>query len=42
MPIAWEELDIIAPDGVNMQDALLRISGDDPWEDFYQINQQLK
>lgn len=36
MPIAWDELDIVAPDGINMTDALSRIGGnDDPWKDFY-------
>ena len=42
MPIAWDELDTVAPDGVNMADALLRISGNDPWKDFFQNNQMLK
>ena len=42
MPITWKELDTVAPDGVNMSDALLRVSGNDPWEDFYKTNQQLK
>ncbi|MDD3654624.1 MAG: DNA ligase D [Desulfotomaculaceae bacterium] len=42
MPIAWDELDTVAPDGVNMKDALLRIGRDDPWKDFFRNNQQLK
>lgn len=42
MPITWEELDTVAPDGVSMADALSRIEGNDPWKDFFQINQQLK
>lgn len=42
MPITWEELDTVAPDGVSMTDALSRIDGNDPWEDFFKINQQLK
>ncbi|MGI6120469.1 MAG: DNA ligase D [Desulfosporosinus sp.] len=42
MPIAWDELDTIAPDGVNMAEALRRIGGDDPWKDFFQNNQRLK
>ncbi|QHQ63336.1 DNA ligase D [Anaerocolumna sedimenticola] len=42
MPIDWEELDTVAPDGVNMEDALRRIRGNDPWKDFFQNNQQLK
>lgn len=36
MPIAWDELDTVAPDGINMADALLRIGGNDPWKDFFQ------
>lgn len=42
MPITWEELDTIAPDGVTMADALTRINGKDPWNGFFQINQRLK
>jgi bifunctional non-homologous end joining protein LigD len=42
MPIAWDELDTVAPDGISMSDALLRIAGDDPWKDFYQNDQMLK
>jgi len=42
MPIAWDELDTVAPDGVNMAEALQRIKGNDPWHDFFQNTQQLK
>ncbi|WP_326909114.1 DNA ligase D [Sedimentibacter sp. MB31-C6] len=42
MPIRWDELNKVAPDGINMNDALLRISGPDPWEDFFKNNQMLK
>jgi bifunctional non-homologous end joining protein LigD len=42
MPIAWDELDKVAPDGVNMAEALGRIGGNDPWQDFLRNNQQLK
>jgi len=42
MPIAWAELDMVAPDGVNMAEALRRIGGNDPWQDFFRNNQQLK
>jgi bifunctional non-homologous end joining protein LigD len=42
MPIAWEELDTVAPDGVDMADALSRIRGADPWEDFFRTGQQLR
>ncbi|ROR25808.1 ATP-dependent DNA ligase LigD phosphoesterase module /ATP-dependent DNA ligase LigD polymerase module [Mobilisporobacter senegalensis] len=42
MPISWDELDTIAPDGINMEDAILRISGNDPWQDFFKNNQMLR
>ncbi|SPF41582.1 DNA ligase D [Candidatus Desulfosporosinus infrequens] len=42
MPIAWDELDTVAPNGVNMAEALRRIGGNDPWNDFFRNNQQLK
>ncbi len=42
MPIAWEELDTVAPDGINMAEALSRIGGKDPWNGFFQNNQMLK
>lgn len=41
MPIAWHELDKIAPDGIDMGEALKRISGKDPWIDFFNTKQQL-
>ena len=42
MPIAWSELDTVAPDGIDMADALRRIGGVDPWKDFYRNEQRLK
>ncbi|HWQ79667.1 MAG TPA: DNA ligase D [Anaerovoracaceae bacterium] len=42
MPITWGELDTVAPDGVDMADALSRINGDDPWNGFFQTDQRLK
>ncbi len=42
MPIAWEELDYIAPDGIGMKDAILRMEKDDPWKDFFQNDQMLR
>ena len=42
MPISWDELDTVAPDGIKMADALIRIGGNDPWKDFFQNNQMLK
>jgi Predicted eukaryotic-type DNA primase len=42
MPISWEELDTVAPDGVHMADVFTRIGGADPWKDFFEIDQRLK
>jgi len=42
MPITWEELDAVAPDGVGMRDALQRIEGGDPWEGFFTNEQRLR
>ncbi|MGE5613366.1 MAG: DNA ligase D [Bacillota bacterium] len=42
MPITWEELETVPPDGVDMAGALARISGDDPWKDFFLVDQRLK
>ena len=42
MPIAWDELDTVASAGDDMTEALRRIGGNDPWEDFFRNNQQLK
>jgi DNA primase len=42
MPITWEELDTLAPDGITMADALTRIKGDDPWKDYFTISQRLR
>lgn len=42
MPISWDELDAVAPDGIDMKEALSRIDGDDPWKGFFDTNQFLK
>ncbi len=42
MPIAWSELDKIAPDGVDIFEAQRRINKKDPWKGFYTINQVLE
>lgn len=42
MPIKWEELDTITPNGIGMNDSIKRIELEDPWKDFFIINQQLK
>ncbi len=41
MPIAWDELDSIAPDGIDMAEALRRVSGPDPWVGFHTNDQML-
>jgi bifunctional non-homologous end joining protein LigD len=41
MPITWDTLDAVAPDGVTMGDALTRI-GRDPWNGYFQTGQRLK
>lgn len=42
MPISWDELDTVAPDGIDMKAALTRIDKDDPWRDFFHNEQRLK
>jgi bifunctional non-homologous end joining protein LigD len=41
MPISWEELDTVEPNGVDLQAALQRLKEDDPWKDFFQSEQKL-
>lgn len=42
MPVHWDELDSVAPDGISIRDALLRIDRNDPWGDFFNNEQSLK
>ncbi len=42
MPIAWKELDKITPNGIKMNEVIKRLSRKDPWENFFQIKQQIK
>ena len=42
MPISWKELDTVAPRDVTMEGAIARLRRKDPWEDFFQNDQQLK
>lgn len=42
VPISWEELDTIAPDGVDMFGAIQRLNQPDPWSDFFKSDQRLK
>jgi bifunctional non-homologous end joining protein LigD len=42
MPIAWDELGTVAPDGVTMEDAVRRLGGADPWREFFKTDQRLR
>lgn len=42
MPIAWDELNEVAPGDIHLSEALARLTGDDPWKDFFQVSQTLK
>lgn len=42
MPIFWKELDRIAPDGIQVKDAMQRIKMRDPWWNFFKVENKLK
>ncbi len=42
IPISWDELDTVPPDGIAMKAALSRIAAPDPWVDFFKCDQMLK
>ncbi len=44
MPITWEELSKVAPNGVTVRSALRRLKKQDPWSDFFAVKsgQELK
>lgn len=42
MPIAWDELEKVAPDGITMEDAIQRTKETDPWKDYFETRQMLK
>ncbi len=42
MPISWDELDSVTPNGVDMNEALSRTKKDDPWNDFFSTDQLLR
>lgn len=42
MPIGWDELDKVAPDGIGIQEALKRLEMPDPWSGFFDEHQLLK
>lgn len=42
MPIAWEELDLVAPNGISMSEAVAGLQRKDPWVGLPDTVQQLK
>ncbi|MFA5450357.1 MAG: DNA ligase, partial [Clostridia bacterium] len=42
MPISWDELDTMPPDGITITEALARLNASDPWEQFANIKQRIK
>ncbi len=40
MPIAWEELSRVAPNGITLKGALKRLKKPDPWADFFEVKQR--
>lgn len=41
MPISWEELGKVAPNGITIKQAIKRLDKPDPWKDFFKTNQTL-
>lgn len=41
MPITWKELDTVEPNEITMSEAIKRLKRKDPWEDFFEIEQEL-
>ncbi len=41
-PIFWSELEKIAPDQIDMSEAIARLNKVDPWRDFFSVKQKLK
>ncbi len=41
MPITWEELNTVTPNGIDIKNAVQRQKEDDPWTDFFQTKQKL-
>ncbi len=42
MPIFWEELDKVTPNGISISEAIKRVNKKDPWAEFYTIKQTIK
>lgn len=41
MPICWDELDYARPDQFDIKTAVVEASGEDPWADFFELQQKL-
>ncbi len=42
MPIAWQDLDEIAPNGVNIGNIAEMLAREDPWKGFFGVKQRIK
>lgn len=42
MPISWKELDKIAPNEINIENAIKRLRRADPWKDFFKANKNFE
>ncbi len=40
MPIAWEEISRVTPNGISLKGALKRLEKPDPWADFFKIKRK--
>lgn len=41
VPIGWDELDSVAPDGIDIAGALARLDAPDPWQGYFRVRQSL-
>ena len=40
-PLAWDELDTVAPDAIHLEAALARAAAPDPWKGYFNVDQGL-
>ena len=40
-PLAWDELDTVAPDAIHLEAALARAAAPDPWKGYFEVDQGL-
>lgn len=41
MPITYDELDIVKPNEIDIYAGMERLKDDDPWKEFYEVEQKL-